>query len=110
MKTHFINAVRNITRWLSANKHAEKIILLGFIIGLPILVFYNLGINPRPWHDEGANLGLARTLAEDGVYASRNSDGYQTFGAVQSIGPTVVVPVAISHKLFGNTRTGRSNQ
>lgn len=101
MKTLIVNALRGIARWLSANNHGEKIILLGFIVGLPILVFYNLGINPRPWHDEGAYLGLARTLAEDGVYANRNSDGYQTFGAVQSIGPTVVVPVALVYRLLG---------
>jgi 4-amino-4-deoxy-L-arabinose transferase-like glycosyltransferase len=79
----------------------EKILLLLLAIGLPLVMFYNLGVNPRPWHDEGAALILARTLAEDGVYAMRNSDGYQTFGAVQSVGPTVILPTALSFRLFG---------
>jgi 4-amino-4-deoxy-L-arabinose transferase-like glycosyltransferase len=66
-----------------------------------VLAFHNLEYGPRPRHDAGAVMTLARTLAEDGVYAGRNSDGYQTFGAVQSVGPTVVIPMALSFKLFG---------
>jgi hypothetical protein len=31
----------------------------------------------------------------------RSSDGYQTFGPVQSVGPTVILPVAIVYRLFG---------
>jgi 4-amino-4-deoxy-L-arabinose transferase-like glycosyltransferase len=79
----------------------DRVIAILFILILPVLVFYNLEINPRPWHDEGAALLLARTLAEDGIYAMRNSDGYQTFGPVQSVGPTVILPVALAYKLFG---------
>lgn len=87
--------------WLATKRRGEKITLLVLAICLPVLVFYNLGLNPRPWHDEGAALLLARTLAEDGVYAMRNSDGYQTFGPVQSVGPTVILPVALVFKIFG---------
>src|SRR5215217_3682672 len=65
------------------------------------LALYNLEYSPRTWQDEGGTLSLARTLVEDGVYAIRNSDGYQTFGTVQSVGPTVVLPIALSFKLFG---------
>jgi 4-amino-4-deoxy-L-arabinose transferase-like glycosyltransferase len=79
----------------------EKVVLVALVVILPLLMYYNLGINPRPWHDEGASLLVARTLAEDGVYAMRNSDGYQTFGPIQSIGPTVVLPIAGMFKLFG---------
>ncbi len=65
------------------------------------LAFYNLEYSPRTWQDEGGTLSLARTLVEDGVYAIRNSDGYQSFGSVQSVGPTVILPIALSFKLFG---------
>ncbi len=84
----------HVVRW-------ERIIPVGFTILAVFLAFYNLQYNPRPWHDEGSALSVSKTLAEDGIYASRNSDGYQTFGAVQSVGPTVLVPIAISFKLFG---------
>jgi 4-amino-4-deoxy-L-arabinose transferase-like glycosyltransferase len=65
------------------------------------LLFYNRGLNPRPWQDEGSMLSLAKTLAQDGVYSVRSSDGYQTFGAVQSVGPTLIVPTAQVFKTFG---------
>jgi 4-amino-4-deoxy-L-arabinose transferase-like glycosyltransferase len=79
----------------------EKAVLVVFILMAPILAFYNLRTNPRPWHDEGSYLLLAKTLVEDGVYAVRNSDGYQTYGVVQSVGPTVILPIALGFKLLG---------
>ena len=79
----------------------ERFFLIMLVLISPILVFYNLEINPRSWHDEGSSLSIPKTLVEDGVYATHNSDGYQTFGAVQSVGPTVVLPVALSFKLLG---------
>ncbi|MCC7353661.1 MAG: glycosyltransferase family 39 protein, partial [Anaerolineae bacterium] len=79
----------------------DRIVLLVSIPFVVFLLFYNLEYNPRPWHDEGALLSVSRTLVEDGVYAGRSSDGYQTFGAVQSVGPTVLLPIALSFKLFG---------
>lgn len=65
------------------------------------LLFYNLDTTPRTWHDEGGALSLARTLTEDGVYGIRNEGDYQTFGALQSVGPTVILPIILSFKLFG---------
>ncbi len=79
----------------------EPLLFLAIVAISSFLIYGNLGINPRPWHDEGSALLVARTLAEDGIYASRNSDGYQTFGAIQSVGPTVVVPIAWMFKGFG---------
>ncbi|HET7378338.1 MAG TPA: glycosyltransferase family 39 protein, partial [Anaerolineae bacterium] len=51
--------------------------------------------------DEGSAAGIAKSLAQTGVYAIRSSDGYQTFGGVQSVGPTVVLPVALMYRLWG---------
>jgi hypothetical protein len=33
----------------------DRVIAILFILLLPVLIFYNLEINPRPWHDEGAH-------------------------------------------------------
>jgi 4-amino-4-deoxy-L-arabinose transferase-like glycosyltransferase len=93
--------LERLFKWLQNQRRGEKIVLLVLVVIIPVLVFYNLSLNPRPWHDEGAALLLARTLAEDGVYAMRNSDGYQTFGPVQSVGPTVILPVALVYRYFG---------
>ncbi len=85
------------------------IVLIALIISVPFLLFYNLDVNPRSWHDEGDALSLARTLAEDGFYGVRVSDGYQTFGMVQSVGPAVILPAALAFKLFGvSLVTGRA--
>ncbi len=72
-----------------------------FVLIIPFLLLYNLGTSPRTWHDEGNAMLLAKTLAQDGVYAVKTSTGYQTFGAVQSVGPTVILPVSLSFRLFG---------
>jgi 4-amino-4-deoxy-L-arabinose transferase-like glycosyltransferase len=79
----------------------EQLVVLALLLVIPVLVLYNLDSNPRPWHDEGAALSVSKTLVQDGVYAVRTSDGYQTFGPIQSIGPTVLLPVALSFKVLG---------
>ncbi|MEO7912510.1 MAG: glycosyltransferase family 39 protein, partial [Roseiflexaceae bacterium] len=79
----------------------EWLVYIVLLVVALILALYNLEYSPRTWQDEGGTLSLARTLVEDGVYAIRNSDGYQTFGTVQSVGPTVILPIALSFKLFG---------
>lgn len=79
----------------------ERLFFIALIVISPFLVFYNLELNPRPWHDEGAILSLPKTLAEDGIYATKNYGGYQTFGPIQSAGPTVVLPIVLMYRVFG---------
>jgi hypothetical protein len=79
----------------------KRLVLFGLFVIAAFLLLYNLEFSPRPWHDEGAALSVSKTLVEDGVYAVRNLDEYQTFGPVQSVGPTVLLPVALSFRLFG---------
>ncbi len=95
------NILNSSAGWLLKRGSWEWIVLALLVVSAPILTYYNLGSNPRPWHDEGSYLSLAKTLATDGVYAVRASDGYQTFGAVQSVGPTLILPIALSFKWFG---------
>lgn len=85
------------TAWLGR----VPVIDVGLALVCVFLLFYNLEHNPQILPDEGSLLALARTLAEDGLYAIRTAEGHQTYGIIQSIGPTVVVPVALSFKLFG---------
>lgn len=88
-------------RSLVQKVNLETVFLVGLTLIALFLAFYNLEYAPRTWHDEGAAMSVARTLVEDGVYAVRSSDGYQTFGPIQSVGPTVLLPVALSFRLFG---------
>jgi hypothetical protein len=87
--------------WLTKSAGWEIIAMIALAVVVPTLLFYNLGLNPRTWHDEGDALSLARTLAEDGFYGVKVSDGYQTFGIVQSVGPTIILPAALVFKTFG---------
>jgi 4-amino-4-deoxy-L-arabinose transferase-like glycosyltransferase len=79
----------------------EFFVYLAVVAIAGVLACYNLGGSPRTWQDEGGTLLIARTLVENGVYAIRSSEGYQTFGSIQSVGPTVILPIALSFKLFG---------
>jgi hypothetical protein len=90
-----------LQKWLAKGATWENAIIIGLLIPVSFLAFYNLDINPRPWHDEGSAMSVSKTLAEDDVYAVRSSDGYQTFGGVQSVGPTVLLPIALSFNIFG---------
>ena len=91
--------LRKLARWFLSSGRWETAVLIVLIVVAPFLTFYNREFNPRPWHDEGAFLSVPKTLVQDGVYATRSSDGYQTFGPVQSMGPTVLLPVALSFRL-----------
>ena len=95
------NLLTGPAAWLKGKVTWESAVLVLLIVVAPFLTFYNLEYNPRPWHDEGSYLALAKTLVTDNVYAVHSSDGYQTFGAVQSVGPTVLLPIALSFKLLG---------
>jgi len=87
--------------WLRHNERWERLLAFAILMLAAFLLFYNLDLNPRPWQDEGAVASIAKTLVQDGVYATQSSDGYQTYGGVQSVGPTVVLPIALAYRLWG---------
>jgi hypothetical protein len=64
-------------------------------------LFVDLRQRPMPVQDEGAIMLVAKTWAQDGVLATRTSEGCETFGAIQSVGPTLLGPVALAFKYFG---------
>jgi 4-amino-4-deoxy-L-arabinose transferase-like glycosyltransferase len=87
--------------WLRHNERWERLLAFAILMLAAFLLFYNLDLNPRPWQDEGAVASIAKSLVQDGVYATQSSDGYQTYGGVQSVGPTVVLPIALAYRLWG---------
>ena len=91
----------NLLSWFKRNNRGEKIVAVVVLALAAFCMFYNLDLNPRPWQDEGSAAGIAKSLVQNGVYAIKSSDGYQTFGGVQSVGPTVVLPLALAYRLWG---------
>lgn len=66
-----------------------------------ILLLWNLPYSPRTWFDEGSHLHVPKTLLHYGVYADISSEGFRYYGPTVGIGPTVMLPVALSFWLFG---------
>jgi 4-amino-4-deoxy-L-arabinose transferase-like glycosyltransferase len=93
--------ISNSVSWFKRNDHGEKISAVAVFVLAAFLLFYNLDLNPRPWQDEGAVASIAKSLVQNGVYATKTSNGYETYGGVQSVGPTVVLPVALAYRLWG---------
>jgi 4-amino-4-deoxy-L-arabinose transferase-like glycosyltransferase len=81
---------------------ANKLWVWLFIIACSCFIsFYKIGVTPLAWHDEGSAMLISKTLVQDGVYSVKTTTGYESFGPVQSVGPTVLLPIALVFKLFG---------
>jgi len=74
-------------------------LLLGAV--LLFLAFYNLSEYPTTWFDEGAHLKVSKALAQKGIYADYDVDGVRHYGATLGVGPTVLLPIALSFKILG---------
>ncbi|GMU92655.1 MAG: hypothetical protein AMXMBFR4_17130 [Candidatus Hydrogenedentota bacterium] len=84
------------TPWL------HRLALAGAILLFLGLCFPNLGRYPKLEPDESHHLIVARNLAESGAYASGHVDtGFRWFDDYDSVGPTVIVPVAAAFKIAG---------
>ncbi|MBN1284042.1 MAG: hypothetical protein JXB47_01445 [Anaerolineae bacterium] len=72
------------------------------LLYVAFIFLYRLGEYPLPRHDENDYLQVAKHFAFDGVYADFSAgEGYRYTGPVISVGPTVILPVALVYKLFG---------
>ncbi len=89
-------------------KHPKKSSLLWLLSPLPlalILLVPNLEAYPWAAPDELHHLIVARNLAENGEYASGNPHiGYIRFDIYDSVGPSVILPVAATFKAGGAAR------
>lgn len=80
---------------------ARRFLLLG-VLGAGVLAALNVSDYPRAEPDEVHHLIVARNLALHGEYASGHPDaGFLRFDAYDSVGPTVIVPVAGALRLCG---------
>jgi 4-amino-4-deoxy-L-arabinose transferase-like glycosyltransferase len=83
----------------------EKILRWGLmglaVVLLLFLAFTNLTRYPVIWYDEGSHLHVPKTLVTLGKYADLSSEGFRYYGPVIGVGPTVMLPIALSFKIFG---------
>ncbi|MBK9121862.1 MAG: hypothetical protein IPM16_01885 [Chloroflexi bacterium] len=84
-------------QWLMAVDLRVVGVLLAALVAF--LFSYRQHVYPPPDFDEGAYINVARTFAEEGIYAEKNSDGYNFLGPVISTGPTVILPIAALFKV-----------
>ncbi len=78
---------------------------LGGVLCVLILIgcFYNLANYPTIWWDEGIFSEAAANLAQHGRYAFtvQSPDQLKDLDFRISVGPAVILPVALAYKLFG---------
>jgi 4-amino-4-deoxy-L-arabinose transferase-like glycosyltransferase len=84
---------------------ASPVVWGGIALWVLILTgsFYNLANYPTIWWDEGIFSNAAANLAEHGRYAStlQSPDKLHDLDFRISVGPAVILPVALAYKLFG---------
>ena len=71
------------------------------LVGFPALFLLSIkiGLVPAVWYDEGEFLLTARSMAETGRYGLPLYDEFR--GAHISVGPIVLIPIALAFKTFG---------
>ena len=79
-------------RWLHA------LLLAAITLGL---LLPRLDTAPPAWYDEGYNLHATALLAQQGFYGTYTTEGWRPFDSGISSGPPLIVPAALSFKLFG---------
>ena len=80
------------------SKTTNLIIMWGAVL---FLLTYHLSHWPTTWYDEGINLQVPKNLVMFGKYGIQSSEGVRLFDPLVSTGPTVLLPIALSFKLFG---------
>ena len=66
-----------------------------------LLCVSSLADVPALWFDEGSYLHVPQALVQRGVYADYSAGELRFGGPIISLGPTVLLPIAVSFKLFG---------
>jgi 4-amino-4-deoxy-L-arabinose transferase-like glycosyltransferase len=96
-KTQAVTLVRAQITWGTV----QRIWLVTLCVVALVLGLVNLPYAPQTWFDEGSILHVPKTLVQHGVYADISSEGYRFYGPTVSVGPTVILPIALVFKLFG---------
>jgi 4-amino-4-deoxy-L-arabinose transferase-like glycosyltransferase len=81
----------------------QNIILFFLVAFLLVAGFWRLAYSPATWFDEGINVGIARSLVENGVYSLQTgpNEFVQERPFLITNNYPVLLPVAISLKVFG---------
>lgn len=96
-----IHEPRETTGTPNGRRHPAAVVVSLMLISAILFPF--LGTYPHIEPDESHHLIVARNLAEFGVYGSGHPEvGFEWFDDYDSVGPPVIVPVAIALRL-GNT-------
>lgn len=80
----------------------HPLIVIAGLFFAALLAFPNLDVYPWAAPDEMHHLVVAKNLAVHGEYASGSLErGFKRFDAYDSVGPAVIVPVALVFNVFG---------
>lgn len=79
----------------------ETILRITLVVMVLTLALVNLPYWRRTWFDEGSHLHVPKALVQFGRYADVSSEGFRAYGPTLSVGPTVMLPIALVFKLFG---------
>jgi 4-amino-4-deoxy-L-arabinose transferase-like glycosyltransferase len=104
-----MSSITTIQHRLAAASGTSSIRVVALLVSVVLLLFlflWRLDTYPTPWFDEGAYLNVARTYAQEGIYAEKNVSEYYFNAAVVSTGPTVILPISLIYKLFGVSIVG----
>jgi 4-amino-4-deoxy-L-arabinose transferase-like glycosyltransferase len=101
MHTRSITAPNATLRGTTRAQILERLALGGLFALAVLLAFVNLPYAPRTWFDEGSHLHVPETLLRYGVYADISSEGFRYYGPTVGVGPTVMLPIALSFQLAG---------
>jgi 4-amino-4-deoxy-L-arabinose transferase-like glycosyltransferase len=71
------------------------------VAAIVLLAFVNLADYPKPWFDEGIHLHVPKAIVKYGVYADYSAEGFRYYGPTLSVGPTVMLPVALALQVGG---------
>jgi hypothetical protein len=93
--------MENHSKYNPVYQRRSTLILVLILVLFVAISFMNLTKFPQIWYDEGSHLHVPKTLIKYGEYADISSEGFRYYGPTQGIGPTVVIPIAFSFKLFG---------
>lgn len=78
-----------------------RLLLVAWAILIVFLAVFHLEDYPTIWFDEGSLLHVPKDLVTFGIYADHSSEGFRFFGPTVGVGPTVLLPIALSFKLLG---------
>jgi len=95
--------IRTVHKFFRSNK--GHYLMLALLLGILFFIsIYRLPHSPATWFDEGINIGIAKSFANEGVYSLQVAPGefVKEKSFLITTNYPVLIPVALSIKLFGS--------